>query len=68
MVWPGALIFQAVADSQRVNKLFISLESHETFAKVTLIVPNHLSQQLPVTLYLGHDVNEVHYSVCISAI
>ena len=60
-MWPGALIFQAVADSQHVNIYII--ESHENFAEVTLVVPNHLSQQLPITLCLGHDVNEVHYSI-----
>ena len=63
-MWPGAQIVQAVADSQHVNIYII--ESHENFAEVTLVVPNHLSQQLPVT-YLGHDVNDVHYSICINS-
>ena len=56
--WCDALIVQAVAESQRVNIYII--ESHENFAEVTLVEPNHLSQQPPATLYLGH-VNEVHY-------
>ena len=56
--WCDALIVQAVAESQPVNIYII--ESHENFAEVTLVEPNHLSQQPPATLYLGH-VNEVHY-------
>ena len=56
--WCDALIVQAVAESQHVNIYII--ESHENFAEVTLVEPNHLSQQPPATLYLGH-VNEVHY-------
>ena len=56
--WCDALIVQAVAESRHVNIYII--ESHENFAEVTLIEPNHLPQQPPTTLYLGH-VNEVHY-------
>jgi len=56
--WYDALIVQAVAESQHVNIYII--ESHENFAEVTLVEPNHSSQQPPATLYLGH-VNEVHY-------
>lgn len=56
--WCDALIVQAVAESQHENIYII--ESHENFAEVTLVEPNHLSQQPPATLYLGH-VNEVHY-------
>ena len=56
--WCDALIVQAVAESQHVNIYII--ESHENFAEVTLVEPNHLSQGPPATLYLGH-VNEEHY-------
>lgn len=40
-----ALIVQAVAESQHVNIYII--ESHENFAEVTLVEPNHISQQPP---------------------
>lgn len=56
--WCDAVIVQAVAESQNLRIHIV--ESHENFAHTTLIEPIHLSQQLPVTIYLGH-VNEVHY-------
>lgn len=56
--WCDAVIVQAVAESQNLRIHIV--ESHENFAHTTLIEPVHLSQQLPVTIYLGH-VNEVHH-------
>ena len=57
--WFDALIVQAVqVESQHVNIYII--ESHENFAKVTLVEPDHLSQEPPATFYLGH-VKKVHY-------
>ena len=47
--WCDALTVEAVAESQHVNIYII--ESHETFPEVTLVEPNHLSQQSPATLY-----------------
>ena len=48
--WCDALIVQAVAvESQHVNIYII--ESHENFAKVTLVEPDHLSQEPLATLY-----------------
>ena len=61
--WCDALIVEAVAKSQHVNIYII--ESNENFAEVTLVEPNHLSQQPPATLYLGH-VNEEHYVSTVS--
>lgn len=56
--WCDALFVQAVADCQNVGIYII--ESHENFARETLIEPHYLAQHPPTTIYLGH-LNELHY-------
>ena len=56
--WCVALFVQAVADCQNVGIYII--ESHENFARETLIEPHCLAQHPPTTIYLG-NLNELHY-------
>jgi len=56
--WCDALFVQAVADCQNVA-IYI-MESHENFARETLIEPHYLAKYPPPTIYLGH-LDELHY-------
>ena len=55
--WCDALFVQAVDDCQNVG-IYVT-ESHENFARETLIEPHYLAHP-PTPIYLGH-LNELHY-------